>query len=89
MNHSDLVTIKVKVTREQHKHIKEAATKHHMTMSNFILLRLLDDSDRTCEQRTALIQQMPVYYRQVQEIQDSQQRSWFMDFGGALWPCLK
>ena len=80
--------IKIPLSPEEHKKIKEEADKRHITMKEYARLRLLDDTCGANNLSRQIMIRMPVYIEKAKEIENDDIRYWFTNFGGKLCQTL-
>lgn len=80
----DTVTYKIAIPEQQYQVIKDRAEAQHLTMKEYGLLRLLDDTVGTEELRREIIKMMPHYYNCVNGVENAKLRRKLTEMGEKL-----
>lgn len=82
-------TIKINVTEEEHQILSVKANEMKYSINQYVKLKALDERVGAEQLSRQIMQMMPAFYNQVDQLEDTHARHWMMEFGGAVCRCLK
>lgn len=76
--------IKIKVNVDQYNILKQKAEEQNQTLSDYMVLKGMDDSKGTREIRNYIVKMLPDYYNRIKGVGNKELQQYLRDFGGAL-----